>query len=69
MKATNKFKEPIVLKKEKSSYSKAYDALIGTAIIFSIAIVLSVLDRSLALGFILFCMTFILMLIRLNQKK
>jgi hypothetical protein len=69
MKAQNTFKEPIIAKEQKSSYSAATDALIGTAIIFAIAILLTLLSKEIALGFILFCILYTVMLIRFTQQK
>jgi uncharacterized membrane protein YphA (DoxX/SURF4 family) len=69
MKAQNKFKEPIIAKEQKSSYSAATDALIGAAVVFSIAILLTLLSKEIALGFILFCILYTVMLIRFTQQK
>ena len=69
MKATNKFKEPIIAKEQKSSYTSATSALVGTAIVFAIAILLTLLSKEIALGFILFCILYIVMLLRFTQQK
>ena len=69
MKATNTFKEPIIAKEQKSSYKAAMDALIGTAIIFAIAILLTLLSKEIALGFILFCILYTVMLLRFTQQR
>lgn len=68
MKATNTFKEPII-KDEKSSYTSATSSLIGTAIVFAIAILLTLLSYKIALGFILFCILYTVMLLRFTQQK
>jgi len=69
MKAQNKFKEPIIAKEQKSSYTSATSALIGAAIVFAIAVILTLLSRTIALGFILFCILYTVMLIRITQQK
>ena len=68
MKATNTFKEP-VLKEKSSSYTSATSALIGTSIVFAIAILLTLLSKEIALGFILFCILYTVMLVRFTQQK
>jgi hypothetical protein len=68
MKVTNEFKDS-VFKKDRSSYKAAMDALIGTAIIFAIAILLTLLSKEIALGFILFCILYTVMLVRFTQQK
>jgi len=69
MKVTNKFKGTTLLKETKSSYSAATDALIGTAIIFAVSILLTLLSKEIALGFILFCILYTVMLVRFTQQK
>lgn len=69
MKAQNKFKEPIIAKEQKSSYKAAIDALIGTAIVFAVSILLTLLSKEIALGFILFCILYTVMLIRFTQQR
>jgi uncharacterized membrane protein YgaE (UPF0421/DUF939 family) len=68
MKAQNTFKEP-QLKENKGSYNAATDALIGTAIVFAIAILLTLLSKEIALGFILFCILYTVMLLRFTQQR
>ena len=67
MKATNTFKEPVL--KEKSSYTSATSALIGSAIVFAVSILLTLLSKEIALGFILFCILYTVMLIRFTQQR
>lgn len=69
MKAQNKFKEPVIAKEQKSSYKAATDALIGAAIVFAVSILLTLLSKEIALGFILFCILYTVMLIRFTQQK
>ena len=69
MKVTNKFKGTTLLKETKSSYSAATDALIGAAVVFSIAILLTLLSKEIALGFILFCILYTVMLLRFTQQR
>jgi uncharacterized membrane protein YphA (DoxX/SURF4 family) len=68
MKATNTFKEP-QLKENSGKYESALTALAGTAIVFAIAVILTLLSRTIALGFILFCILYTVMLIRITQQK
>jgi len=68
MKATNTFKEP-QLKENSGKYESATSALIGTSIVFAIAVLLTLLSRTIAFGFILFCILYVLMLIRFTQQK
>jgi Flp pilus assembly protein TadB len=67
MKAQNTFKEAVL--KEKSSYKAAMDALIGTAIVFAVSILLTLLSYKIALGFILFCILYTVMLLRFTQQR
>jgi uncharacterized membrane protein YgaE (UPF0421/DUF939 family) len=69
MKATNKFKEPIIAKEQKSSYKAATDALIGTSIVFAIATLLLSISKEIALAFILYCIVYVLMLLRFTQQQ
>ena len=68
MKATNTFKQP-QLKENSGKYESALTALAGTAIVFAIAILLTLLSKEIALGFILFCILYTVMLIRIVQQK
>jgi uncharacterized membrane protein YphA (DoxX/SURF4 family) len=68
MKATNTFKQP-QLKENSGKYESALTALAGTAIVFAIAILLTLISRTIALGFILFCILYTVMLIRIVQQK
>ena len=68
MKAQNTFKEP-QLKENKGSYKAATDALIGTAIVFAVSILLTLLSKEIALGFILFCILYTVMLLRFTQQR
>ena len=68
MKPTNEFKDS-VYKKDRSSYTSATSALIGTAVVFAIAILLTLLSKEIALGFILFCILYTVMLLRFTQQR
>ena len=68
MTATNTFKEP-QLKENSGKYESALTALAGTAIVFAIAILLTLLSKEIALGFILFCILYTVMLIRFTQQR
>ena len=68
MKPTNEFKDS-VYKKDRSSYKAAMDALIGTAIVFAVSILLILVSYKIALGFILFCILYTVMLLRFTQQR
>jgi uncharacterized membrane protein YphA (DoxX/SURF4 family) len=68
MKATNTFKQP-QLKENSGKYESALTALAGTLIVFAIAILLTLLSKEIALGFILFCILYTVMLIRFTQQR
>ena len=68
MKATNTFKQP-QLKENSGKYESALTALAGTAIVFAIAILLTLISKTIALGFILFCILYTVMLIRIVQQR
>ena len=68
MKPVNTFKESQP-KGNTDSYKSAKEALIGTTVVFVIAVLLTLIDRGLALGFILFCMFYLILLAGLKQSK
>jgi uncharacterized membrane protein YgaE (UPF0421/DUF939 family) len=68
MKAQNKFKKS-QLKENKDSYKSAKEAVIGTTIVFAIAILLTIFSKEIALGFILYVMFFLILLIGLKQSN
>lgn len=68
MKAQNKFKESQP-KGNKDSYKSAKEALVGTTIIFAIAFLLSLISKSFALEFILFCTLYLILLMGLKQSN
>jgi hypothetical protein len=68
MKPTNQFKDS-VFKKDNSSYRSAKEALIGTIVIFIIGILLTLISKEIALGFILFCILYTVMLLRFTQQR
>lgn len=68
MKPVNKFKESQP-KGNTDSYKSATDALIGTSIVFAIAILLLLISKEIALAFILYCIVYVLMLIRFTQQQ
>lgn len=67
MKAQNTFKKPA--EKQPTTYKSALDAFVGTFIVFSIASLLVLISYEIALGFILFCILYTVMLIRFTQQK
>jgi hypothetical protein len=67
MKAQNTFKKPA--NKQTTTYKNALDALVGSFIVFSIAGLLALISHELALGFILFCILHILIMMRITQQK
>jgi len=67
MKAQNTFKKPAV--RQPTTYKNALDALLGSFIVFSIAGLLALISHELALGFILFCILHIVMMMRITQQR